>query len=58
MCQLRALLDEKLGKVESARPALRIVKKSAPAVVAVLPQERPPMFMLGPIESRRRTLRG
>jgi hypothetical protein len=55
MCQLRALLDEKLGKVESARPALHIVKKSAPADP---PRERPPIFMLGPIENRRRTLRG
>ena len=56
MCQLRALLDAELGKVESARPKLAIVKE--PPLVKELPMQRPAIFALGPMEERRRAARG
>jgi hypothetical protein len=52
MCQLRALLNAELGKVESARPKLVIVKEPAP--VKEPTQHRPAIFVLGPMEARRR----
>jgi hypothetical protein len=56
MCQLRALLDEKLGKVESAKPKLTIVKEPAPVKEPAF--ERPAIFALGPMEARRRAAQG
>jgi len=55
MCQLRALLDAELGKVESARPKLAIVKVSAAAKEP--PIQRPPIFAIGPMEARLRSAR-
>lgn len=57
MCQLRALLDEKFGKVESARPKLVIVKASAPSFVKDPPMQRPAIFAAGLIEGRRKRVR-
>jgi len=50
MCQLRALLNEKFGRVESAKPKLAIIKE--PALVKELPSQRPAIFKLGPLEKR------
>lgn len=56
MCQLRALLNEKFGEVESAKPKLAIVKEPAP--VKELPSQRPAIFALGPLEKRQMAARG
>jgi hypothetical protein len=56
MCQLRALLNEELGKVESGRPRLVVVKEPAPVREPTL--QRPAIFALGPMEARRRAARG
>lgn len=57
MCQLRALLNEELGKVESAKPRLTIVKEPAPPAKEPASQ-RPAIFALGPMEARRRAAQG
>lgn len=57
MCQLRALLDEKFGKVESAKPKLVIVRASTPPLIRDPPMQRPAVFAAGLIEGRRKGVR-
>lgn len=49
-----ALLEKEFGPVEGARPALEIVKNPAPVAANDPPTVRPPIFALGPLETRRR----
>jgi hypothetical protein len=55
-CQLKALLNEKWGPVESGKPKLAIVKEPAPVKEPAF--ERPAIFALGPMEARRRAAQG
>jgi hypothetical protein len=52
--RLMALLEQRLGPVEGARPILTIVKEQTSEPVKEPPMQRPPIFAIGPMEARLR----
>jgi hypothetical protein len=55
VCRLLAALNERLGEVEGAKPKLTIVRNNPARDPA---RDRPPIFVLGPLQARKHSANG